>query len=267
MTRAHPLGLPILLLSSLALRLDAACVVHQDMLGPFYSAGAPQRDGGVVCAPAEGDRAITVHGTVRSADCAGVVPFAVLDVWQASSDGDGARYYGCSGCNGDETKHPHGKFYCRGKVKAGADGRFTFQTVRPGRYQQRPIVHVHVKVLPAGEPAAGPEHVTQLYFTDDDGSAAMPASVRMSVAADGTAPIDIATPFAPSPAATPTAAATGSSSGPTPAVSSAAGLAVGTKVLAALALLVACQTAYRAQRAIVRHSPSVKESSRWELFR
>ena len=102
-----------------------------------------------------------------------------------------------------------------------------------------------MKVLPAGEPAAGPEHVTQLYFTDDDGSAAMPSSVRMSVAADGTAPIDIATTFAVSQAATPTAAATGSPSGPTPAVSSAAGLAVGTKVVAALALLVARQTAYR----------------------
>jgi protocatechuate 3,4-dioxygenase beta subunit len=245
MIRAHPLWLPLVLLSSLALRLDAACVVHEDMLGPFYISGAPQRDGGIVCVPAAGDRAITVYGTVRSKDCAGVVPFAVLDVWQASTDGDGARYYGCSGCNGDETKHPHGKFYCRGKVKAGADGRFTFQTVRPGRYQQRPIVHVHVKVLPAGEPAAGPEHVTQLYFTDDDGSASMPNSVRMSVAADSTASIDIATPFAASQAGAQTAAAT-SPSGQTPAVSSAAGLAVGIKVLAALALLVACQTAHRA---------------------
>ena len=102
-----------------------------------------------------------------------------------------------------------------------------------------------MKVLPAGEPAAGPEHVTQLYFTDDDGSAAMPSSVRMSVAADGTAPIDIATPFAASQAGAQTAAAT-SPSGQTPAVSSAAGLAVGIKVLAALALLVACQTAHRA---------------------
>lgn len=245
MIQAHS-WLPIFVLSSLVLPLDA-CVVHKDMLGPLYYQGAPFRDQGVVCAPAAGDQAITVNGIVRSADCASVVPFAVLDVWQASSDGDGARYYGCSGCNGDETKHHHGKFYCRGKVKARADGSFTFQTVRPGRYQQRPIVHIHVKVLTAGEPAAGPEHVTQLYFANDDESANMPASVRLSMAADGTAFIDIATPLTAShpgsgPVNTPTAGPTGSSSGPSPAVSSAAGLvedSVGAKFLA---LLVVCQS-------------------------
>ena len=77
-----------------------------------------------------------------------------------------------------------------------ADGSFSFQTVRPGRYDARPIVHIHVKVLTEGEPADGREHVTQLYFADDERSAAQPASARMSVAADGTAAIDIATPFA-----------------------------------------------------------------------
>ena len=169
---------------------------HADQLGPLYFAGAPHRAGGVVCAPGAGDQAITVSGTVRTADCADVVPCAVLDVWQTSSDEDGAHYYGCAACTGDEARHADGGFYCRGKVTAGADGSFSFQTVRPGRYDARPIVHIHVKVLTEGEPADGREHVTQLYFADDERSAAQPASARMSVAADGTAAIDIATPFA-----------------------------------------------------------------------
>ena len=196
---------------------DTCAGPHADQLGPLYLAGAPHRVGGVVCAPRAGDLAITVSGTVRTADCAGVVPFAVLDVWQTSSDADGAHYYGCAACTGDAAKHADGGFYCRGKVTAGADGSFAFQTVRPGRYDARPVVHVHVKVLTADEPAGGPEHVTQLYFADDDRSSAQPASARMSVATDGTAAIDIATPFAGA-AATSEAASPPSSASPAPAV-------------------------------------------------
>ena len=186
-----------LLVRALLLRaiVARACTVHEDMLGPLWFAGAPYRSGGVVCAPgSSADAVLTVSGYVRSAGCEGAVPFAVLDVWQASSDADGALYYGCAACTGDNARHAHGEYYCRGKVEADGAGFFTFQTVMPGLYDARPVAHVHVRVLEAGE--TGPAHVTQLYFASDQGSASMPSAVRMVVDSSNRATIDIATPFA-----------------------------------------------------------------------
>jgi len=178
-----------------SLTFAAECRVHVDQLGPLYHAGAPFRDNGVVCAPGvASDNAITISGTVRTSDCGGVVRFAVLDVWQTSSDADGALYYGCATCRGDNARYADAGYYCRGKVKADVNGAFTFSTVRPGRYDDRPIVHIHVKVMEAGE--TGAEHVTQLYFADDISSAAMPSQARLMLTTQNTATIDIATPFA-----------------------------------------------------------------------
>lgn len=178
-----------------SLTFAADCLVHVDQLGPLYHAGAPFRDDGVVCAPGvASDNTITISGTVRTSDCGGVVPFAVLDVWQTSSDADGALYYGCATCRGDNARYADAGYYCRGKVKADVNGAFTFSTVRPGRYDDRPIVHIHVKVLEVGE--TGAEHVTQLYFADDTSSAAMPSQARLMLTTQNTATIDIATPFA-----------------------------------------------------------------------
>ena len=71
--------------------LARGCRIKSDMLGPFYLAGAPYRQSQIVCAKeAESDRVITVSGFVLSADCSDVIPGAVLDIWQASSDTDGA---------------------------------------------------------------------------------------------------------------------------------------------------------------------------------
>jgi len=170
----------------------AACArYHSDMLGPLYLPGAPFRDGGVVCAPGPAsDAVLTVSGRVLSADC-GALAGAVLDIWQCSSATDGQLYYGCAQCTGDSEKWPHGAHYCRGKVAADANGAFTFTTVLPGVYAERPIRHIHIKVV-----YAETEHVTQLYFRDDPNSASMPNSTRLVVsAADNSAVVDIPTPF------------------------------------------------------------------------
>mmetsp|Transcript_9713 Transcript_9713/g.18887 ORF Transcript_9713/g.18887 Transcript_9713/m.18887 type:complete len:266 (+) Transcript_9713:61-858(+) len=171
------------------------CKVYADSEGPLYLAGAPFKNNGVVCAPGPAsDVVLTVSGTVRSADCGGVVPFAVLDLWQASSEADGTSYYGCDRCKGDSSKWPDGAYYCRGKVTADKDGAFVFRTVKPGLYPSRPIMHIHAKVFQAGE--TGSPHTTQLYFASDANSDSKPSEARVTIAADNTASIDIATPFA-----------------------------------------------------------------------
>ena len=169
-----------------------ACTVPANQSGPHWLAGAPDRSEypsewrSVVCAPgSSADAVLTVEGYVRSANCEGRVPYAVLDVWQASSDADGALYYGCATCAGDNAQHAHGEYYCRGKVKVDYEGHFVFQTVMPGLYDARSGAHIHVRVLQAGE--TGPAHVTQLYFNaSDQGSAQRDEAVHR----------DIATPFA-----------------------------------------------------------------------
>lgn len=200
-----PLGSRVLFwLPLLAVRASSYCNIHNDMLGPLYLPGAPFRDGGVVCAPGPSDRVLTITGNVLSSDCGGTVAHAVLDIWQCSSENDGKSYYGCSGCSGDISKWPHASFYCRGKVVADARGAFKFKTVRPGRYDDRPIEHIHVKVVHEET-----EHVTQLYFADDEKSASMPSNVRLEVGPDYSASVDIVTPFAATtstPSSSPTAA-------------------------------------------------------------
>lgn len=150
-----------------------------DAEGPYYLSGAPFRESRVICTTdsASDDTMVTVTGRVLNSDCTGVVPNAVVDVWQASSTEDGAKYYGCSnGCSTSTTAD--GVYTCRGKVKADADGVFTFRTVRPGRYSARPVEHIHIKVWQEGE--TGAPHVTQFYFTDDAQSDGYNNEVRLT---------------------------------------------------------------------------------------
>jgi len=102
-----------------------------DMLGPFYKPNAPER--------AKTGTGIVITGAVRSAkDCA-VLPGARVEWWSADERGeyrDDLR----------ATQH------------ADAQGRFTYETISPGRYPGRPP-HLHVRIT-------APNHktlVTQLY--------------------------------------------------------------------------------------------------------
>jgi protocatechuate 3,4-dioxygenase beta subunit len=105
-----------------------------DMLGPFYKTGAPER--------ASTGRGLVVTGTVRSAKGCGALPGATLEWWSA----DGRGEYS------DDL---------RATQRSDAEGRFTYETVAPGRYPGRPP-HVHVKVSAPGHRAL----VTQLYPRD-----------------------------------------------------------------------------------------------------
>jgi protocatechuate 3,4-dioxygenase beta subunit len=116
-----------------AAQTPACPPTRPDMLGPFYKPDAPER--------ARTGSGIVVTGAVRSTKGCAPLPGARVEWWSADERGeyrDDLR----------ATQH------------ADAQGRFTYETVAPGRYPGRPP-HLHVKIT-------APNHkplVTQLYPT------------------------------------------------------------------------------------------------------
>jgi len=102
-----------------------------DMLGPFYVAGAPERN-------KTGD-GLTVQGVVRSTRECKALPGAKLEWWSANGRG---QY---------DDDH-------RATQVTDGEGRFRYVTDMPGRYPGRPV-HLHVKVSARGHKSL----VTQVY--------------------------------------------------------------------------------------------------------
>jgi catechol 1,2-dioxygenase len=130
--------------------LPATCpVTASDVEGPYYVAGAPWTN--VLVAATEPGERLLLSGTVRSSDCSPLAG-AVLDVWQADAEG--------------EYDESPGSWRLRGRQRADDAGRWSLETVIPGRYLQasgyRPA-HIHFKVSADG---AAPL-TTQLYFAGD----------------------------------------------------------------------------------------------------
>ena len=132
-----PVLLALLVLAGLVApaAAQAPCVATKpDMLGPFYKPDAPERS--------RTGSGIVVTGAVRSTKGCAPLPGARMEWWSADERGayrDDLR----------ATQH------------ADAQGRFTYETVSPGRYPGRPP-HLHVKIT-------APDHkplITQLYPTE-----------------------------------------------------------------------------------------------------
>lgn len=121
--------------------------------GPYYRPGAPFRRS--IADGVRGDR-LTVSGRVVSCDGA-PLSGAVLDVWQADSEG----HYDPS-----PDRQAGAGWPLRGRIRAAADGTFRFATIRPAPYPvpggMRPA-HIHVIVSAEGFP----DLVTELFFEDD----------------------------------------------------------------------------------------------------
>lgn len=108
--------------------------------GPYFTPGSPERRS-LLPDGFSGDR-LVVSGSVLDTSCR-PVRRALLDFWQADADGE----YDTSG------------FGFRGHQFTDARGRFSLETVVPGRYPGR-TRHIHVK-------AQAPRRAvltTQLYF-------------------------------------------------------------------------------------------------------
>lgn len=121
--------------------------------GPYYRPGAPFRSS--IADGVRGDR-LTVAGRVLGGDGA-PLSGAVLDVWQADAEG---HYDAPSG------RDAGAGWRLRGRIRAGADGTFRFETIRPAPYPvpggMRPA-HIHVIVSAEGFP----DLVTELFFEGD----------------------------------------------------------------------------------------------------
>jgi protocatechuate 3,4-dioxygenase beta subunit len=130
--------------------LDAAdCAETEDNIeGPFYKAGAPERSS--LWEPGMDGTRLTVTGQVLDTNCQ-PIPYATMDAWQCDAKGvyDNAGYH------------------LRGKLKTDGKGRFQLVTIVPPAYKisselYRPA-HIHLKLSAPGTPLL----TTQLYFEGD----------------------------------------------------------------------------------------------------
>ena len=145
-------GSPLLAPGRARAQVAASCVAPAaatpaQTAGPFFLAGAPLR--GSLRGPDIAGEPFRLEGRLVDARC-GPLPNARVDLWQA--DGRGA--YDTQG------------FRLRGHLLTDAEGRFAFDTVRPGRYPGR-TPHFHLRVTPA----RGATLTTQLYFPAEPGNA------------------------------------------------------------------------------------------------
>ena len=132
-------------------------VTTRDALGPYYQPGAPVRT--VTLLGAEGGSSndegvpLLVEGALVGPDCRTPLRNYVLDLWQANTAG--------------QYSAGHGDFRLRGKIKTDAFGRYSFETILPGRYADsagiRPA-HIHVTFRTPGGNAL---LTTQMYFQGD----------------------------------------------------------------------------------------------------
>ena len=128
--------------------------------GPFFHLALPFAQGGTIAAGAAAGALVVIEGTLR--DGAGAAPDVLVETWQANAAG---RYTHPEDPRGDPG------FDGFGRVATDAEGRFTIQTVKPGRVPgpggalQAP--HLLVGILARGILT---RLVTRMYFADEPGN-------------------------------------------------------------------------------------------------
>ena len=113
-------------------------------LGPFHKKNAP--DVRVLRRPGDPGLPLRVSGNVRTTRDA-ILPNATLEVWQTDFKG----HYDIEG------------YKYRAKIRPSDDGAYWIETVMPGRYDDRPVQHIHYVVSAPGHKTL----VTQAYFATD----------------------------------------------------------------------------------------------------
>lgn len=122
--------------------MENLCKTQRDQEGPFYKADAPQRS--II----EKDGVpLTIEGRIfQGSDCKTPVAGAIVDIWHCDRNGD----------------YDNEGFKCRGMVKTDGTGGYSFTSIFPPSYGNRPR-HIHVKVRAEGFE----ELTTQIYFKGD----------------------------------------------------------------------------------------------------
>jgi hypothetical protein len=105
-----------------AASLQTCIPTSPDMLGPFYTPGAPMRD--------KVGEGYLLTGVVRSANGCQPIPGAQLDFWLAGPDGEYAADF-------------------RAVTFSGEDGSYHFESHFPPPYSGRPS-HIHIVVYASG---------------------------------------------------------------------------------------------------------------------
>ncbi len=131
---------------------------EDNILGPFHRKGAPFR--AKITPPLEPGKVLLISGRVWGHDSRKPLENAVMDIWQANSEG---RY------DNDDPSHPPAKdvFQNRARLVTDESGYYEYETVHPGAYQIAPNVwrpsHIHYWVRCRGYQ----DLITQLYFKGD----------------------------------------------------------------------------------------------------
>jgi protocatechuate 3,4-dioxygenase beta subunit len=124
------------------------CRTTEDILGPYYKAGAPFRE--TIIPDGNTAPPLIIEGKVFS-NCDDPINEASVEIWNADADGG----YDLSD-----------NFIFRGSFKTGSDGRYKFMTIIPGQYLNggtyRPS-HLHFRITASGHE----ELVSQVYFAND----------------------------------------------------------------------------------------------------
>lgn len=123
------------LIDLIANRGKSARATESSLLGPFFREGAPEMPlGASIARDAEGEP-LLVHGQVTAPDGKPIAG-ATLDVWQAAPNG----LYDLQRENPtrENPARENSKMDLRARFRTGADGRFSFLTVKTASY---PVPH------------------------------------------------------------------------------------------------------------------------------
>jgi catechol 1,2-dioxygenase len=123
--------------------------------GPFYRAGAPERS--VLATSADGE-VLILTGLVQNTRCM-ALGGALLDVWHSDAVDGMAQY---------DTSSPAYRF--RGKLRADAGGAYKLETILPGHYLNGDTLrvrHIHFKISQDGHLPL----TTQVEFQGDSAEA------------------------------------------------------------------------------------------------
>jgi protocatechuate 3,4-dioxygenase alpha subunit len=134
-------------------------------VGPYFSIGLTRLKKDNLASPGVSGKRVTISGRVLDGDGVGV-PDAMLEIWQANSDGKYAHP------EDKQNKDLEAVFQGYGRIPTDANGAFRFQTIKPGSVagpDDKPQApHIAVSVFARGLLR---RLVTRIYFPDESGNA------------------------------------------------------------------------------------------------
>jgi protocatechuate 3,4-dioxygenase beta subunit len=149
------------------LRGEACQATQWDLYGagPFYLPNAPLRTR--IARTDEPGEPLSISGILTN--CREPVPGVTLEIWQATDSG--CYIYPQARCDLAAGDDEEARLW--GRLVTDAQGRFAFDTIKPGRYlngdRYRPS-HIHFRITAPGRSPGdgGADLVTQLYFEGDE---------------------------------------------------------------------------------------------------